>query len=136
MCKLAKLREILIKKIRAYSESFPKYSGESKKGQEWCAEICYHARKYRVDTIAPEDVKFAIFGALEGKMRNRILAAEYLEGRFMNARTKGGAKEEFEHKKQGVDKDALEKTTTRNCSYIYMHMMKVRGTYKSLRGQH
>ena len=29
-------------------------------------------------------------------------------GRFMNARTKEGAKEEFEHKKQGVDKDALE----------------------------
>ena len=24
---------------RAYSESFSKYSGESKKGQKWCAEI-------------------------------------------------------------------------------------------------
>ena len=74
--------------------------------------------------IAPEDVKFAIYGAVQGKMRNRILhlepgtvgfdnytAAEYLEellGRFMNARTKGGAKEEFEHKKQGVEEDALE----------------------------
>ena len=51
--KLAKLREILNKKTRVYSDSFPKYSGESKQGQEWCAEICYHARKYRVDTIAP-----------------------------------------------------------------------------------
>ena len=114
--KLAKLREVLIKKTREYSDSFPKYNGESKKGQEWCGEICFHARKYRVDTIAPEDVKFAIFGAVQGKMRNRVLhlepgtvgfdnytAAEYLEellGRFMNARTKGGAKEEFKHKKQ------------------------------------
>ena len=37
--------------------------------------------------------------------------SEYLEemlGRFMNARTKGGAKEEFERKKQGVEEDALE----------------------------
>ena len=71
--KLAKLREILIKKTRAYSESFPKYSGESKKGQEWCAKISYHARKYRVDTIVPKDGKFTIFGAVDGKMRNRIL---------------------------------------------------------------
>ena len=79
-------------------------SGESKKGQEWCAEICYHSRKYRVDT---EDVKFAIFGAVEGKMRNRIFhlepgtigfnsytAAEYLEemlGRFIQeARSRRG----------------------------------------------
>ena len=99
--KLAKLREVLIKKTRVYSDSFPKYNGESKKEQECCAEICYHAGKYRVDTIAPEDMKFAIFGAVEGKMRNRILhlkpgtlgynsytAAEYLEemlGRFMKA---------------------------------------------------
>ena len=45
--KLAKLREILIKKTREYSKSFPKYSGESKKGPEWCAEICYHTREYR-----------------------------------------------------------------------------------------
>ena len=74
--KLAKLRDILIKKTRVYSDSFPKYSGESNKGQEWCAEICYHVRKYRVDTIAPEDVKLVIFGAVEGKMRNRILHLE------------------------------------------------------------
>ena len=43
--KLAELREILIKKTRVYIESFPKYSGESKKGQELWAEICYHAKK-------------------------------------------------------------------------------------------
>ena len=29
-------------------------------------------------------------------------------GRFMNTRTKGGAKEEFEHKKHRVDEDTLE----------------------------
>ena len=29
-------------------------------------------------------------------------------GRFMNATTKGGAKEEFEYKKQGEDEDSLE----------------------------
>ena len=142
------MREVLIKKTRAYSESFPMYSGQSKKGQEWCTEICYHARKYRVDTIAPEDVKFAIFGAVEGKMRNRILhlepgtigynsytAAEYLEemlGRFMNERTKGGAKEEFERKKQGVEEDAREYYDTK--LQLYLHV-KVRGTYKSIRGQ-
>ena len=49
--KLAKLRETMIKKTRVYSKSFPKYNGESRKGQEWCAKICYHAREYRVDTI-------------------------------------------------------------------------------------
>ena len=62
-------------------------------------------------------MKFAIFGAIEDSMKNRILhlepgtigfdrytPAEYLEEilcRFMNARMKGGAKEEFEQKKQG-----------------------------------
>ena len=107
--KLAKLKETLIKKTREYSKSFPKYNGESRKEQEWCAQICYHAREYRVDTIGAEDVKFAIFGAIEDSMQKRILhlepgtvgfnnftPAEYLEemlGRFMNARTKGGAKE-------------------------------------------
>ena len=103
----------------------------------------YHARKYRVDTIAPEDVKFAIFRAVEGNMRNRIIhlqpgtvgfnsytAAEYLEemlGRFMKTRTKGGAKEEFEQKKQGADEDTL-KYYDQN-----MFMMRVRETYKSLK---
>ena len=41
--KLAKRKETLIKKTREYSKSFPKYNGESRKGQEWCAEICYNA---------------------------------------------------------------------------------------------
>ena len=59
-------------------------------------------------------MKFAIYGAIETTMRTRILhlepgtigfnsftPAEYLEemlGRFMNARTKGGAKEEFKQR--------------------------------------
>ena len=67
-------------------------------------------------------------------MRNRILhlepgtvgfnsytAVEYLEemlGRFMNTRTKGGAKEEFEQKKQGADKDALEYYNTKLHLYL------------------
>ena len=71
--KLAKLRETLIRKTREYSKSFPKYNGESRKGQEWCAKICYHAREYRVDTIGAEDVKFVIFGAIENSMQKRIL---------------------------------------------------------------
>ena len=70
-------------------------------------------------------------------MRNRILhlepgtvgfdnytAAEYLEemlGRFMNARTKGGAKEEFEHKKQGVEEDALEYYDTKLQLYLHAY---------------
>ena len=55
--KLTKWREVLIKKSREYHTSFPKYNGNSKKGQTWCANICYHERDYRVDTIAAEDVK-------------------------------------------------------------------------------
>ena len=42
---------------------------------------------------------------------NSFTQTEYLEemlGRFMNSRTKGGAKEEFEQKKQRVNEDALE----------------------------
>ena len=58
MDKLTKLREALIKKSRDYRTSFPKYNGDSKKGQTWCANICYHARDYRVDTMATEDGKF------------------------------------------------------------------------------
>ena len=72
-----------------------------------------------MDKIAAEDVKFAIYGAIETTTRTRVLhlkpgtmgfkcfpPAEHLEemlGRFMNARMKGGAKEEFEQKKQGVN---------------------------------
>ena len=67
-------------------------------------------------------------------MKNRILhlepgtigfesftPAEYLEemlGRFMNARTKGGAKEEFERKKQGEEEDALKYYDTKLQLYI------------------
>ena len=40
-------------------------------------------------------------------------------GRFMNARRKGGSKEEFEHKKQGVDEDALEYYDTK--LQLYLH---------------
>ena len=47
--KLAELKETLIKKTREYSKSFPKYNRESRKGQEWCAKICYHAKEYRMD---------------------------------------------------------------------------------------
>ena len=77
-----------------------------------------------MDTIAADDVKFAIYGAIETAMRTRVLhlkpgtigfdsftPAEYLEemmGMFMNARTKEGAKEESEQKRQGVKEDALE----------------------------
>ena len=39
-------------------------------------------------------------------------------GRFMNPRTKGGAKEEFEKKKQGVDEDALE-------YYISIYILRI-----------
>ena len=78
----------------------------------------------KVETISAEDIKFAIYGAIETNLRTRVLQlepgriginsftpAEYLEemlGRFMNARTKGGVKQEFEHKKQWVNEDALE----------------------------
>ena len=132
---IAKMKETLIKKIREYSNTFPKYSGESKKGQEWCAKICYHAQKYSLETVGAGEVKFVIFGAIEDSMKNRILhlepgtigfniytPAEYLEEmlcRFMNARTKEGAKEEFEHRKQGVDEDALEYYDTK--LQLYLH---------------
>ena len=99
------------------------YNGESRKGH--------------FDTIGAEDMKFAIFGAIEDSMQKRILhlepgtvgfnnytPAEYLEemmGRFMNARTKGGAKEEFEQKKQGADEDALEYYNTKMQLYLHAY---------------
>ena len=89
-----------------------------------CKYLLCCSRLYRVDTIAANDVKFTIYRAIETTMRTRVLhlepgtigfdsftPAEYLEemlGRFMIARTKGGAKEEFEQKRQGVTEDALE----------------------------
>ena len=88
-----------------------------------------------MDTIVAEDVKFLIYGATETTMRTRVLhlepgtigfnsftPEEYLEemlGRFMNARPKGGAKEEFKEKKQGVNEDALEYYDTK--LQLYLH---------------
>ena len=88
-----------------------------------------------MDTITAEDVKFAIYRAINDTMRTRVLhlepgtigfdsftPAEYLEemlGRFMNARTKGGAKEEFEQKKQRVNEDALEYYDNKLQLYLY-----------------
>ena len=42
-------------------------------------------------------------------------------GRFMNARTKGGAKEEFERKKQGVEEDALDYFDTKLQLYLHAY---------------
>ena len=42
-------------------------------------------------------------------------------GRFTNVRTKEGAKEEFEQKKQGVDKDTLEYYNTKLLLYIHAY---------------
>ena len=39
---LSKLRETMIRKSREFCTLFPKYSGDSKQGQAWCANICYH----------------------------------------------------------------------------------------------
>ena len=58
---LTKLREMMIRKSRECSISFPKYSGDSKQGQAWFANICYHAIDYKVETITVEDVKFATY---------------------------------------------------------------------------
>ena len=47
---------------------------------------------------------------------NNLKAVEYLEemvGRLMNARTKGGAKQKFQHKKQGLKEDVLEYNDTK-----------------------
>ena len=42
-------------------------------------------------------------------------------GRFMNARTKGGAKQEFELKKQEVNEDAQEYYETKTQLYLYAY---------------
>ena len=52
------------------------------------------------------------------------MIAEYLEemlGSFMNAKTKGGAKEEFEQKKQGVSEDTLEYYDTKLQLYLHAY---------------
>ena len=55
---------------------------------------------------------------------NSFTPAEYLEemlGRFMNARRRGGAKQEFEQKKQGVNKDTLEYYDTKLQLYLHAY---------------
>ena len=42
-------------------------------------------------------------------------------GRFMNTRTKGGAKEEFEQKKQGVSENTLEYYDTKLQLYLHAY---------------
>ena len=73
---IAKMKETLFKKTREYSIKFPRYSGESRKGQEWCAWICYHAQRYSVETVEAGEVEFAIFRAIEDSLKNRILHLE------------------------------------------------------------
>ena len=108
MTTILKLREILIRKSREYCKTFPKFNRDTKQGQAWCAAICYHTLVYKLVTVAAKDVKLAIYGAIEIGLRTRVLHLEpatigfnnfipedYLEemlGRFMSARTKGGAK--------------------------------------------
>ena len=134
---LTKLRETMIRKSREYCMSFPKYNGDLKQGQVWCMNICYHQIDFMVEIITAKDIKFAIYGALETNLTTRILhletgtirfnsftPAEYLEemlGRFINARTKGGAKQEFEYKKQGVNEDALEYYDTKLKLYLHAY---------------
>ena len=90
-----------------------------------------------METKEANEVKFGIYGAVDSSMKNRILhlepgtieftsftAAEYLEemiGRFMNARTKGGAKEEFEGRKYGVNEDTLEYYDTKLQLYLHAY---------------
>ena len=56
MEKVAKGKETIIKKTREYVNTFPKYNGDSRRGQEWCARICFHAKQYRVETIEADEV--------------------------------------------------------------------------------
>ena len=120
----AKLREIMIRKSKEYHLCFLKYNRDLKQGQAWCANICYHAIDFKVETITAEDIKFMIYGAIKPYLRTRVLhlepgmigfnsftPAEYLDemlGRFMNVRTKRGMKQELEHKKKGVNQYTLE----------------------------
>ena len=41
----------MIRKSREYSMLFPTYKGYSKERQAWCANICYHAIDFKVETI-------------------------------------------------------------------------------------
>ena len=58
--RIAKMKKTIIRKTREYVNTFPKYNGESRKGQEWCAKICFLAQQYNVETIAANEVKFTI----------------------------------------------------------------------------
>ena len=132
---ISKLRETMIKKSKEYHRGFPKFNGDSKQGQAWCANICYHGLDYDVETFSDDDVKFEIYSV---NLRTKVLhlepgtigftgfnAAKYLEeilGRFMSARTKGGAKQEFEQTKQGLKKDTLEYYNTK--LQLYLHAYK------------
>ena len=71
---IAKMQETLIKKAREYGKTFQKYNRESRKGQEWCARTCFHAKEYNVETVGADHVKFAIYEAIEGNMKNRCNA--------------------------------------------------------------
>ena len=78
--------------------------------------IVRYTIKY-VDTIEANEVKFAMYGAIETTMRTRVLhmetetigfanftTAEYLRrllGIFMNTRTKGGAKRSSSRRNKG-----------------------------------
>ena len=65
-----------IKKSREYRKTFPKFKGDSKQGQAWCAAICYHALDYNVETVSAEDVKFMIYDAIEIGLGTRVLHLE------------------------------------------------------------
>ena len=56
---------------------------------------------------------------------NSFTAAEYLEemlSRLMNARTKGGAKQEFKQRKHGLKEEALDYYDIKLQLYLYTHM--------------
>ena len=58
---LTKLREVMIRKSREYPMLFRKYFRDLKQGQAWCANIFYYAIDFKVETITPEDIQFAIY---------------------------------------------------------------------------
>ena len=49
--RIAKMKETIIRKTREYVNTFPKCRRESRKGEEWCAKICFHAQQYNVEMI-------------------------------------------------------------------------------------
>ena len=73
---ILRLRETLEIKHRQYRQTLPKYNGDFKDGHAWCAEICYHAVDYNVETFAAEDVKFMIYRTIEVSAQTRELHLE------------------------------------------------------------